>query len=138
MINWIKGLFGFNTTTEAEKQIIEDTYKVEPKVINIVNIAAPKLVKTIKAGTAKAPKAPKAPKATVEKAEKVVAPKAAKAVNTTKPKKAKTPEVKLAESIGIAPKVSKAWYNNGTEQKLLPESEVPKGWNKGKLPKAVK
>ena len=36
-------------------------------------------------------------------------------------------------------KVKKSWYNNGTEQKLIPsDQDIETGWVKGKLPKGDK
>ena len=121
MWNKIKSFFGFRQTkeetlTSKEKKVIMDTYKVEPKVIEVdmekavlpVGITAePKGISTTPKGIKK-----------VTKGVKSVPKNKAKTVLATKVK------------------VKRHWYNNGKTQKLVPEGEIlPKTWKKGKLKK---
>ena len=97
----------------ADKIIVDEVYKAEPKVQKVEKVETPKVDTSKPIVVAKKV----AVKAKPEKVEKK-APKEPKAV-----------------------KVSRSWYNNGKTQKLVPANEVealPKTWNKGKLPKGAK
>jgi len=231
IVKWIKGLFGStSTTTETEKKVIAEAYKVEPKVISVIPestktlSAKPRVIKVkpevilpvettepIKKARTVKPKAqvseftypmwfkslsggyivkftslndgevidggegphltsffshtdstlwkqvkepkakvtkPKVPK-TVEvdsntkpvKTTKAKTTKYEATIKDTTPSKVEKVVKKASKEIKDGAKVTKSWYNNGVENRLLANTEIADGFfykGKIKIPKVVK